>query len=182
MGTSTSYTALIIASAVLILSLTACGDSPSRAEFETYQAEIQGDRDQVQAELQASRAQIQAMKKELSEVKGQIAVVEEATLSSSGVPYSIFNPPYMHINAEETIRSQDYWIQVASVADLGAWHYNRAKLYESFLPTIVSWTGSGAHDNVFGPFEIEKAFRRQAALDYDIACELDEQWCHNRED
>ena len=96
MGTSTSYTALIFASAVLILSLTACGDSPSRAEFETYQAEIQGDRDQVQAELQASRAQIQAMKKELSEVKGQIAVVEEDTLSSSGVPYSRFNPPYMH--------------------------------------------------------------------------------------
>ena len=41
MQTSTRYTALIIGLVVLTLGLTACGDSPTRAEFEALEQQIQ---------------------------------------------------------------------------------------------------------------------------------------------
>ena len=59
MQTSTRYIALIIGLAVLTLGLTACGDSPTRAEFDASQAEIQT----LRAELTTANNRIAVLEK-----------------------------------------------------------------------------------------------------------------------
>ena len=56
MQTSTRYTALIIGLVVLTLGLTACGDSPTRAEFEALEQELTTANNKI-AELETAQSE-----------------------------------------------------------------------------------------------------------------------------